>query len=86
MHDCIRHGFTYSAAFSILLLCFEPSARAQYTDGKALEDLGGPQEFAQRRAELIKQTKTGITLLFARNEIPEATCELNRSMQHHLVS
>jgi Xaa-Pro aminopeptidase len=73
MHDCIRHGFTYSAAFSILLLCFEPSARAQYTDAKALEDLGGPQEFAQRRAELIKQTKTGITLLFARNEIPEAT-------------
>jgi len=48
-------------------------ARAQYTDRQALDDLGGPQEFTQRRTELAQQAKTGFTLLFARNEIPEAT-------------
>jgi Xaa-Pro aminopeptidase len=48
-------------------------AHAQYTDRQALEDLGGPQEFARRRAELARQSKSGMTLLFARNEIPEAT-------------
>ena len=46
-------------------------ARAQYTDWQAIEDLGGPQEFAARRAELAAQAKTGYTLLFARNEIAE---------------
>ena len=35
--------------------------------------MGGPQEFLQRRTELAQQAKTGLTLLFARNEIPEAT-------------
>ena len=57
------------------LLCFGfgAAARAQYTDRRAIEDLGGPQEFAARRTELIAQTKTGYTLLFARNDIPEAS-------------
>jgi Xaa-Pro aminopeptidase len=59
--------------FAGLLALSPRPLEAQYTDRKALEDLGGPQEFARRRAELAKQTKTGITLLFARNEIPEAT-------------
>jgi Xaa-Pro aminopeptidase len=54
-------------------LGFSAAARAQYTDRQAIEDLGGPQEFAARRAELIAQEKTGYTLLFARNEIAEAT-------------
>jgi hypothetical protein len=53
----------------VAMLCFGfgAAARAQYTDRQAIEDLGGPQEFAQRRAELIAQTKSGYTLLFARN-------------------
>src|SRR5579863_1282066 len=62
-----------AALFTGLLALSPRPLEAQYTDRKALEDLGGPQEFARRRAELAKQTKTGITLLFARNEIPEAT-------------
>ena len=73
MQTGIRLPLRCAIAFSIVLLVSQPSAQAQYTDRQALEDLGGPQEFAQRRAELIKQTKAGFTLLFARNEIPEAT-------------
>src|SRR4051794_5530669 len=40
---------------------------------QAITDLGGPQEFARRRAELAKQLKTGYTLLFARINEPEAS-------------
>ena len=57
---------------SSLCLGFATAALAQYTDRQAIEDLGGPQEFAARRAELMAQAKTGYTLLFARNDIPEA--------------
>lgn len=49
------------------------AARAQYTDRQAIADLGGPAAFAERRAALARELKTGFTLLFARNEIPEAT-------------
>lgn len=48
-------------------------AAAQYTDRQAIDDLGGPEAFAARRAALAKGLKTGYTILFARNEIPEAT-------------
>ena len=58
---------------ALLFLGFGAAARAQYTDRQAIEDLGGPQEFAARRAELMAQARTGYTLLFARNDIPEAT-------------
>jgi Xaa-Pro aminopeptidase len=64
--------FSRLISASLILLCFAAAAQAQYTDWKAIEDLGGPQEFAQRRAELIAKAKTGYTLLFARNDIPEA--------------
>lgn len=47
-------------------------AFAQYTDPAAVNDLGGPQEFARRRAELAKQLKTGYLILFARIVLPEA--------------
>jgi Xaa-Pro aminopeptidase len=57
---------------ALVFLGFGAAARAQYTDRQAIEDLGGPQEFAARRAELAAQAKTGYTLLFARNEIAEA--------------
>lgn len=38
-----------------------------------MADLGGPAAFAERRAALAKELKTGYTILFARNDIPEAT-------------
>jgi Xaa-Pro aminopeptidase len=47
-------------------------AFAQYTDLAYINDLGGPQEFARRRAELVKQVKTGYVILFARVTLPEA--------------
>ncbi len=47
-------------------------AVAQYTDPVAVNDLGGAQEFTRRRADLAKQLKTGVLLLFARNTLPEA--------------
>ncbi len=54
----------------ISFLCV--SALAQYTDPVAINDLGGPQEFARRRQELAKQLKTGRLILFARTVLPEA--------------
>jgi len=45
---------------------------AQYTDSAAVNELGGPAEFARRRAELAKQLKTGYLILFARKTLPEA--------------
>jgi Xaa-Pro aminopeptidase len=47
-------------------------ALAQYTDPVAINDLGGPQEFARRRQDLAKQLKTGYLILFARTILPEA--------------
>ena len=59
--------------FLVLAILFvNLAALAQYTDMQAITDLGGPQEFARRRAELAKQLKTGQTLLFARVNEPEA--------------
>jgi len=64
---------TAGRAIPVLLLlvavlpCF-----AQYTDLAYINDLGGPQEFARRRAELAKQAKTGYIILFARVTLPEA--------------
>jgi Xaa-Pro aminopeptidase len=48
-------------------------ANAQYTDRQAMNDLGGPQEFAARRAELAQKLKTGYVLLFAKTQEPPAT-------------
>jgi Xaa-Pro aminopeptidase len=56
----------------LLVVFFNLAAFAQYTDVAAINDLGGPQEFARRRAELAKQLKTGHTLLWARITEPEA--------------
>src|SRR4051812_2967665 len=55
-----------------LFYIFSLTALAQYTDRAAMDHLGGPQEFARRRAELAKQLKSGYTLLFARINEPEA--------------
>jgi len=44
---------------------------AQYTDRAAIDDLGGPKTFADRRAALAKEVKTGRVILFARMEEPE---------------
>src|SRR5215469_3920803 len=64
--------FPGAACVALALIALAP-AGAQYTDKQAINDLGGPQAFAARRAELAKQLKTGIVLLFARNEEPEAS-------------
>jgi Xaa-Pro aminopeptidase len=53
------------------LLC-ALSAFGQYTDTAVINDLGGPQGFARRRAELAKQLKTGSLILFACKVLPEA--------------
>jgi Xaa-Pro aminopeptidase len=55
-----------------LPLLLAAAAHAQYTDRQAIDDLGGPQAFAARRDTLARQVKSGVILLFARNEIPEA--------------
>src|SRR5271167_5175769 len=55
-----------SLLFSSLL------ANAQYTDRAAMQDLGGPQEFAARRTELAGKLKTGYVLLFAKTQAPPA--------------
>lgn len=44
---------------------------AQYTDRAAIDDLGGPKTFADRRAALAKEVKTGRVILFARMDEPE---------------
>src|SRR5215475_15267087 len=56
-----------------LVLAIAFPARAQYTDTQAITDHGGPQAFTARRASLAKTLGSGYILLFARNEIPEAT-------------
>ncbi len=63
---CVRLGVAALALFIAL-----PSF-AQYTDLAAINDLGGPQEFARRRSDLAKQLKTGFLILFARVTEPEA--------------
>lgn len=63
--------FRFLPLYLLLVLIGLPVA-AQYTDQTAMNDLGGPQEFARRRQELAKQVKTGIVILFARVILPEA--------------
>ena len=66
----IRHsGITLALFLFLASLC----ANAQYTDRQAMNDLGGPQEFAARRAELAQKLKTGYVLLFAKTQEPPAT-------------
>jgi Xaa-Pro aminopeptidase len=60
-----------TCAAALMLVC-AATARAQYTDRQAIDDLGGPQAFAARRADLMKELKTGYAILFARNDIPES--------------
>jgi Xaa-Pro aminopeptidase len=59
-------------AVILLALCISLPSFAQYTDPVAVNDLGGPQEFARRRDDLAKQLKTGVLILFARINLPEA--------------
>lgn len=51
---------------------FSAQAHAQYTDRQAIQDLGGPEEFARRRHALAEQMKEGVLLMFARQVEPEA--------------
>jgi len=64
-------GMIRQIAISLFLFS-SLSAYAQYTDRAAIEDLGGPQEFAARRTELAGKVKTGYVLLFAKTQEPPA--------------
>ena len=60
-------GITLALFFALTSL-----ATAQYTDRNAMDDLGGPKEFAARRADLAAKLKTGYVLLFAKTQEPPA--------------
>ncbi len=66
----MRHSRILLVPFLFLASLF---ANAQYTDVQAMNDLGGPKEFAARRAELAQKLKTGYVLLFAKTQEPPAT-------------
>ena len=57
-------------ALALFLALTSTLATAQYTDIAAMNDLGGPKEFAARRAELAAKLKTGYVLLFAKTQEP----------------
>ncbi len=59
-------------ALVLFLTLSSLAATAQYTDVTAMNDLGGPKEFAARRAELAAKLKTGYVLLFAKTQEPPA--------------
>ena len=65
----IRH---IRIALALLVASTALLANAQYTDRAAMNDLGGPKEFAARRAELAAKLKTGYVLLFAKTQEPPA--------------
>ncbi len=65
--------FPQSRLALLFLIVFTAlTATAQYTDRTAMNDLGGPQGFAARRAELAGKLKTGYVLLFAKTQVPAA--------------
>jgi Xaa-Pro aminopeptidase len=74
----MQHGtatlpYAMMRQFAIACLLFSALlANAQYTDRAAMQDLGGPQEFAARRTELAGKLKTGYVLLFAKTQEPPA--------------
>src|SRR5882757_401291 len=65
----MRHSRVTLVFFLFLASLF---ANAQYTDRTAMNDLGGPKEFAARRAELAAKLKTGFVILFAKTQEPPA--------------
>src|SRR4029077_16965859 len=72
MQSTLRKSLFVLAPLLFAIACVRP-VRAQYTDTQAITDHGGPQAFTARRAQLAKTLGSGYILLFARNEIPEAT-------------
>jgi Xaa-Pro aminopeptidase len=75
-----RHILSLILLLLPLAVLLSAPARAQYTDWQAITDHGGPQAFTARRAQLAKALASaphsgsaGFVLLFARNDIPEAT-------------
>src|SRR5215469_16619982 len=69
--------FPFRIVVGFIAVLLALPAFAQYTDPAAVNDLGGPQEFARRRAELAKQLKTGY-LIPVRSwfwmSVPEMRC------------
>ena len=70
---CGRGILIAACGMALVLGALAQPVSAQYTERQAIEELGGSQAFAARRAALAKELKTGYAILFARNEIPEAT-------------
>lgn len=68
-------SFSFPAMMALvpfLLILASSPAQAQYTDFQAVQELGGPQEFARRRHVVAEQIKEGVLLMFARQVEPEA--------------
>ena len=64
---------SHARLVAILILLFGAGfSLGQYTDPVYINDVGGPDEFARRRAELAKQVKSGTIILFARVTLPES--------------
>jgi Xaa-Pro aminopeptidase len=63
---------SHACLVAILFLLYGVFSLGQYTDPVYINDLGGPQEFARRRAELARQVKSGTIILFARVTLPES--------------
>jgi len=69
----LPYAMIRQCAISLLLIFLGiVPLQAQYTDRAAMQDLGGPKEFAARRAELAGKLKTGYVLLFAKTQEPPA--------------
>ena len=68
----VHAALMVACGIALILGALAGPAAAQYTDRQAIDDLGGPEAFAARRAALAKELKTGYAILFARNELPEA--------------
>jgi Xaa-Pro aminopeptidase len=60
------------AVFAGFVVFTSRPAQAQYTDGQAIADLGGPREFERRRQAVVTEIKEGVLVLFARQVVPEA--------------
>src|ERR1700704_2734407 len=68
-------SFSFPAAMALLpflMILASSAAQAQYTDFQAIQELGGPQEFARRRQVVAEKMKEGTLLMFARQVEPEA--------------
>ena len=72
LSDYTAYAMKRLTSLLLLIITYAVLATAQYTDRTAMADLGGPKEFAARRADLAAKLKTGYVLLFAKTQEPPA--------------